>query len=194
MSVPVASRTDYLEQLRDRLPYRDGPRILEEVDGLIEDRIEAEREQGVGSDGEAERRALEAMGPPERLASELIASSISVDLGTRRPFTRMLAATFATHLLLSIVLTVAGASQPAIPGLLGPLPREPLGAMFAGVVSIFLLDTGALFLLFALLGRGKAPPQLPTMRGRRDGRENRSSPCVCQALSTTPWRRRVRMS
>lgn len=173
MTTEVASRTDYLEQLRDRLPYRDGPRILEEVDGWIEDRIEAERERGVESEAEAERRALEAMGAPDRLASKLIASSVSIDLGTRRTFTRMLAVTFATHLLLSIVLTVAGASRPAIPGLLGPLPREPLAATFASVVSLFLLDTGALFLLFALLGRGKAPPQLPAMRlharaGRRD--------------------------
>jgi hypothetical protein len=163
VSTEVGTRAEYLEQLRDRLPYRDGARILQEVELLIEDRIEVEREGGIESPDEAERRALEALGPADRLASNLIASSVTVDLGTRRTFARMLAATFAAHLLLSIVLTVAGSTGPAIPGLLGPLPRAPLAALFASALSIFLMDAGGLFLIFALLGRGKAPAHLPTL-------------------------------
>lgn len=167
MSAPVDTRTEYLEKLRDLLPYRDGRRILDEVDTLIQDRMDAEMAAGGAPVAEAERRALEALGPAERLAEELsVAPAISIDLATRRTFVRLLATTFVVHLLLSIVLTVAGSSGPAIPGILHPVTTQPLGALISSVLSILLVDTGALFLIFALFGRGKAPPQLPTPRLR----------------------------
>ncbi|MHC5011795.1 MAG: hypothetical protein ACYTG6_12765, partial [Planctomycetota bacterium] len=122
MTTATLSRTDYMDRLRDLLPYRDGARILEEVEGLLHDRIEVERhEHGVTMD-EAERRALDALGTPESLAYQLVASPVEVDLATRRGFVRLLAVTFAAHLVLSIVLTVAGGAGPTIPGLLAPLP------------------------------------------------------------------------
>ncbi len=166
MTTKAPRKSEYLERLRDLLPYRDGSRIVEEVDGLIEDRIEAEREGGATSEDDAERRALDALGPAEHLAAELVTPPITVDLATRRTFTRLLAITFAVHLLLSIVLTVAGTGGAAIPGLLGPLPREPFAALVTSALSIFLVDTGGLFLVFALLGRGKAPRHLPVPRLR----------------------------
>lgn len=165
MSTTVKTRSDYIERLRDLLPYRDSARILREVDGLLRDRMDAEAEGGATA-AEAEQRAVSALGPAETLAEELLAPAIRVDLATRRTFTRMLAVTFAVHLLLSIVLTVAGTSGAAIPGLLGPLPTQPLAAVFSGALSIFLIDSGALFLLFALLGRGKAPAMLPALQLR----------------------------
>ncbi len=51
----------------------------------------------------------------------------------------------------AIVLTAAGGGGPAVPGLLAPLPRSPLGAVLSSVISIALVDTGALFLIFAAL-------------------------------------------
>jgi hypothetical protein len=157
-----AARTAYLDRLRDLLPYRDGARILTEVEGLLEDRIEAERD--AHGEREAERRALEALGPPESLAEGLTAP-VRLDLATRRAFARLLAVTFAAHLVLSVVLTVAGGGR-AIPGLLGPLPLEPLAAVFSGVLSLFLVDTGAVFLLFVLLGRWKGSAAMPALRLR----------------------------
>ena len=54
MSATVKTRTDYIERLRDLLPYRDSARILEEVDGLLQDRMEAEAADGASA-VEAER-------------------------------------------------------------------------------------------------------------------------------------------
>ena len=163
MSTPVTTRSDYIERLRDLLPYRDGAPILAEVDGLLRDRMEAETAQGASA-REAEARAVRALGPAEELAEALVAPAVRVDLATRRTFSRMLAVIFAVHLLLAIVLTVAGSAHAGIPGLLGPLPTGSLAALFSSVLSVFLIDLGALFLVFALLGRGKAPRMLPAMR------------------------------
>ncbi|MFV1958983.1 MAG: permease prefix domain 1-containing protein [Planctomycetota bacterium] len=166
MSTSVRTKSEYLERLRDLLPYRESRRILEEVDGLLQDRMDAEKAQDGISPEDAERRAIAALGPAETLAEQLVQPAIRVDLGTRRTFSRMLAVTFATHLLLSIVLTVAGTSGPAIPGLLAPLPTGPLAATLSAVLSVLLMDTGGLFLLFALLGKGKAPALLPALHLR----------------------------
>ncbi len=167
MSTRVDARTEYLEQLRDLLPYREGGRILGEVDLLIQDRMDAEMTAGRTAPDEAERRAVEALGPADKLARELMAPSVTIDLGTRRAFSRLVAITFAVHLLLAVVLTVAGTAGRVIPGLVHPLAAQSFGALFSSVLSIFLVDTGALFLLFALLGRGKAPTQLPRPRLRQ---------------------------
>lgn len=166
MSTATPTRSDYIEQLRDLLPSREARRILEDVDGLLTDRMEAEqREHGVSAE-EAERIAVQALGSPQKLVSQLVSAPLEIDFATRRLFTRMLAITFAVHLLLSIVLTVAGGQGPALPGLLGPLSTSSLGAVFSGVLSLALIDTGALFLVFALIGRGKAPAGLPALRLR----------------------------
>ncbi len=164
MTTTVTTRTEYLERLRDLLPTRDARRILEEVDGLLQDRMEAELADADVDAAEAERRALAALGPADVLAENLASSPLRVDLATRRLFVRLLAVTFAVHLVLSIVLTVAGSERAAIPGLLGPLPRAPLAAVFSGVLAILLIDTGGLFLVFALFGRGKAPAALPRLQ------------------------------
>jgi hypothetical protein len=165
MSPPPDACTEYLENLRDLLPHRDAARVLSEVEGLLLDRIDAEVQAGA-TPGEAESRAIAALGPPERLAEDVVAAPLRVDLATRRAFGRMLAVLFAVHLLLAIVLTVAGREGVGIPGLLAPLPTRPLVAVFSAVLSVFLLDVGALFLVFALLGRGKPPALLPQLRLR----------------------------
>ena len=67
MRTRVEPRAEYLERLRDQLPYRDGQRILDEVDGLIQDRMDAEiaegRLAGFVSDFEKERQRGDAPPP-----------------------------------------------------------------------------------------------------------------------------------
>jgi hypothetical protein len=153
-------RHEYLERLEELLPPKEAPRVREDVAALIEDRIEAELERHPDLDATAaERAALEALGPPEQLADELVSSPLTISLATRRTFVRVLAAVFACHLLLSVALTFAGARWDSIPGILAPLPLEPFAAVFLGVVTIFLIDTGALLLLFVAIGRA-APERL----------------------------------
>jgi hypothetical protein len=165
MSTP---RAQYLERLRDLLPYREGGRIVAEVEGLLADRVDAERER-LG-DAEAERQALAALGPPEVLVESLAAGPAAVDRATRRAFVRTLGVLFAGHLLLSVLLTVAGGSTFAIPGLLGPLPSRSLSGVASGVLALFLLDTGAVFLLFACMGRGGAARAFPRVSLREEWR------------------------
>ena len=166
MSTATPTRTDFIEQLRDLLPTREARRIIQDVDGLLLDRMEVEQRENGVSPEEAEQIAVRALGSPEELATQLTSAPLKIDFTTRRLFTRLLAITFAVHLLLAIVLTVAGGEGPALPGLLGPLSTGSLGAVFSGVLSIALIDTGALFLVFALFGRGKAPAGLPALRLR----------------------------
>ena len=166
MTTATPTRTDYMEQLRDLLPSREARRIIEDVDGLLLDRMEVEQKENGASPEEAERIAIEALGTPEELATQLTSAPLQIDFTTRRLFVRLLAITFAVHLLLAIVLTVAGGEGPSMPGLLGPLSTETLGGIFTGVLSIALIDTGALFLIFALVGRGKVPAGLPSLRLR----------------------------
>lgn len=166
MTSAPTSRVEFIEQLRDLLPTREAKRILEDVDGLLLDRMEAELQEGDISAEEAEQIAIAALGTPEELATQLTSAPLKIDFTTRRLFVRLLAITFAVHLLLSIVLTVAGGKGPALPGLLGPLSTDSLGGVFTGVLSIALIDTGALFLIFAIFGRGKAPTGLPALRLR----------------------------
>jgi len=166
MNTAPPTRTDFIEQLRDLLPSKEARRIIEDVDGLLQDRMEVEQQERGASPEEAERIAVEALGSAEELATQLIRAPLKVDFTTRRLFVRLLAITFAVHLLLAIVLTAAGGDGPALPGLLGPLSTQSLGGVFTGVLSIALIDTGALFLVFALIGRGKAPAGLPALRLR----------------------------
>lgn len=146
-------RDDYLERLEELLPAREAKRVRQDVEALIEDRIEEERERNPDLDPvAAERAALTALGPAEHLADELVSAPITIPLATRRTFVRVLAAVFACHLLLSVALTFAGATWDSIPGILAPLPEEPFSAVFLGVITIFLIDTGALLLVFVAIG------------------------------------------
>ncbi len=153
-------RDDYLERLEELLPAREAARVRMEVDALIEDRIEEQLERDPEVDpSDAQRAALRALGPAEQLADELVSSPLVIPLATRRTFVRVLAAVFACHLLLSVALTFAGATWDSIPGLLAPLPNEPFAAVFLGVITIFLIDTGALLCIFVAIGRA-APDRL----------------------------------
>lgn len=155
MTAPTTSK-DYLERLGDLLPAREAKRVLADVQEIILDRVDAERERDPDIDAaEAERRALGAWDGPEELAEQLTSAPITIDLATRRTFLRALAAIFAAHLVLSILLTVAGAEGTAIPGLLGPLPTSPWTATVIAAAGMFFMDVGALMVLFTLMGKGR---------------------------------------
>ena len=149
---PSTARTEYLERLTALLPTREVRRVRREVEAMILDRAEAlqEREPDLTWD-DAEARAIKALGPADSLAEELQSSPLHIDLSTRRSFVRTLWIVFGGHLVLSIVLTAAGAEGAAIPGLLAPLPSNPLASTLLSVLAIFLIDLGAVFLLFMVL-------------------------------------------
>ena len=161
------SVAEYLERLRDLLPTKRADEVVAEVGALIEDRLQ---EAGDGAKSPADvARALESLGPPETLAANVAGGAISIDVGTRRAFTRTLAATFSAHLLLSAVLSVVGGSAPFVPGLVGPLPMSSLAATAAGVLGVFFVDVGVLVVVFALLGRRRTTTLLPRLRLRMPG-------------------------
>jgi hypothetical protein len=165
-AIVSSPRQEYLERLRDLLPGREADRIVQEVDALLLDHADAaRREDGVDAT-EAERRAVRALGEPEALADQLVAAPLRIDLATRRAFGRTVGLVFAGHLLLSIVLTAAGAEGAAIPGLLAPLPRTPFAALAAGVISLFLMDLGAVLAAFLAFGRRRHlhPPSAPRLQ------------------------------
>jgi hypothetical protein len=164
----LSPREDYLHRLEDVLPTRELARVREDVDALIQDHVDGVREGDPElSEIEAERRAIAALGSPERLAEELgVSSSVSIPLSVRRAFVRALAVFFGGHLLLSVVLTVAGSESPAIPGLLMPLPKGPFLSVLLSVITIFLIDAGAILVLFATLGTRTSMPSFPHLRMR----------------------------
>ncbi len=171
-------RQAYLDRLEELLPAKEASRVREEVEALIQDRIEEELERSPEIDeAEAEQAALAALGPAETLADDLVSSPLTISLATRRTFVRSLAAVFCCHLLLSVALTFAGAKWDSIPGILAPLPEEPFAAVFLGVITIFLIDTGALLCVFVAIGRAapdKLRPSTPlhagwTRRGAIEG-------------------------
>jgi hypothetical protein len=150
-------RIEYLDRLSDLLPPREVARVRSDVEALIEEHayglLEAHPDL---APHEAERRALKALGPPEQLAEALASDPLTIPLATRQLFLRVLTGVFAGHLLLSIVLTAVGSESAAIPGLLGPLPKTPAAAVFLSVVTLFLLDTGLVLVLFVALGTGRS--------------------------------------
>lgn len=153
---PRSSATEaYLDRLREVLPASRAAEVVREVEALIGDRLEQDPE-GPASPGAADR-ALAALGTPETLASSLAGGQVVLDLATRRAFTRMLTVVFAAHLLLSIVLTVIAPDASLVPGLVGALPRSPWVATASAVLGVFLVDVGALLVLFRLLGARRAP-------------------------------------
>jgi hypothetical protein len=139
----------YLETLVDLLPPEHAQRARRDVESMVLDRVDAERASDPALDEDAAlQRALAALGPPESLAEDLVASPLTIPLATRRLFVRTLAVVFAGHLLLSVVLTVAGGRTTTAPTLLGPLPTSPAVATGIAILSIFLMDAGALLVLF----------------------------------------------
>lgn len=153
----------YLERLRDLLPAREAGRVLSDVEGLILDRAEAAQGEGL-LPADAERRALLHLGAPERLADTLVDAPWTVPLSTRRSFVRWLLVLTVGHLLLSVLLTLARAEGPAIPGLLGPLPVAPWTATLTGALGVLLTDVGLLLVLFLTLGARGGGAGLPALR------------------------------
>jgi hypothetical protein len=158
----------YLDRLRDVLPPRRADDVVPEVASLIDDRVQAGEEDGLDRHAATER-ALAALGPPEALAADLGGESVTIGLATRRAFTRTLSALFCAHLLLSIVLSMVGASAHLLPGLVGPLPRGGFLEVTIGVLGVLFTDAGLLLVVFALLGRERAPALLPRLRLRMPG-------------------------
>jgi hypothetical protein len=156
VSQQASPREEYLARLEDLLPPHEIARVRADVEDLILERAagEGDRDPSLSQD-EAEQRAVAALGPAERLADELVSVPLTISLATRRTFVRLLAAVYACHLLLSIAMAVAGSKSAPIPGLLGPLPREPFGAILLSVITIFLIDTGALLVIFVSLGKAR---------------------------------------
>lgn len=162
MSAPVRTVDDYLSRLRDVLPPGRADSVVAEVNSLIQDRLE---DQGAEKPTvEDTQRALDALGPPEALASALLGGGTHVDYATQRAFTRMLAVVFAGHLLLAIVLTAIDAGAALVPGLIGALPRSSLWSTVCGIVGIFFVDVGFLGVTFLLLGRQRVPEILHRFR------------------------------
>jgi len=159
--IPRARIAAYLERLRDVLPTRQAASVLTEVSALIEDRVELEG--GVDAPGAVDR-ALAALGPPERLAAALTGETVSGDVARRVAFGRLVPLVFAAHLVLAIVLTLAGAGTAFVPGIVGALPMEsPLATGF-GVLGIFFTDVGLVAVTLALLGRDRVPSLLHRLR------------------------------
>ena len=165
----TSPREEYLARLEDLLPSGEVARVRMEVESMILDRAADEGEQDPAlSPAEAEERAIRALGSPERLAEEIAGPGMTVSLAAQRTFVRLLAAVFACHLLLSIALTVMGSTDAMIPGLLGPLPKEPFAHVLLSVLSVFLIDAGALLLLFVATGRTSSRRSMPGLfRGSR---------------------------
>jgi hypothetical protein len=151
----------YLDRLCELLPAAEVVRARREVESLVLDRADALRAADPAlSEDDARRRALEALGPEATLAERLVAKPFTIPLATRRLFGRVLAVLFAGHLVLAIVLAAAGSGPGAVPALLGPLPTGSVLATGLGILAIFLVDLGALALLFWLVGRGGLPARL----------------------------------
>ena len=157
----MSQRTEYLDQLVALLPGREARRARRDVEGMILDRIDALQDANPELTAEqAEVQALEALGPADKLAEELLAAPLVISLATRRAFVRTLWVVFAGHLVLSIVLRAAGSEGAAIPGLLAPLPLNPVAATVLAVLAILLIDLGAVFLLFAFLHFRRTPTMI----------------------------------
>jgi hypothetical protein len=158
----------YLDRLRDVLPPRRAGDVVPEVEALIEDRRQALLENEVEPEA-ATQRALAALGPPEVLAESLGGGGMSIDLATRRTFARTLFVLFSAHVLLAVVLSLVGGGGTLLPGIVGPLPGKSFLAIASGVLGILFADAGFLLVLYALLGRERAPAILPRLGLRMPG-------------------------
>lgn len=158
MSLASPQARAYLERLRDLLPATEAERVVAEVESLIHDRVEA-----MGPDVpplEAEQRALARLGVPEALIDTLAEEALSVGVSARRSYARWWFVLASCHLVLSIALTLAGSTQPAVPGLLGPLATGSLWSTLTSALGVLLVDTGLLFAWFALTQAWGRPGRL----------------------------------
>lgn len=158
MSLTSPQARAYLERLRDLLPASEAERVVAEVESLIHERVEA-MSPGIPA-AQAEERALARLGVPEALIDTLAEQPISVGVSARRSFARWWCVLAACHLLLSVALTMAGATRPAVPGLLGPLAMGSVVATLTSALGVLLLDAGLLFAWFALSGGWGRPGRL----------------------------------
>ena len=150
----TAAARSYLDQLAGLLPAREARRVRSDVSALILDRVDALREEDPDLDAQsAELRALEAMGPPAVLAERLAERPFTVPWATVRAFKRALWLVAPCHLLLAILMTVAGAKRGLAGGLMGPIPASPWPATALAVLNIVLVDAGALVTLFWMFRR-----------------------------------------
>lgn len=158
MSLSSPQARAYLDRLRDLLPATEAERVVAEVESLIHDRVEA-----MGTDlpaAEAEQRALARLGVPEALIDTLAEQALAVGVSARRSFARWWFVIASVHLLLSIALTLGGSTQPAVPGLLGPLATGSWWSTLTSALGVLLVDTGLLFAWFALSGAWGRPGRL----------------------------------
>lgn len=160
MTLVTPEARAYLQRLRDLLPERDAQRVVNDVEAMILDRVEADAAPDAAA---AERKALAHLGAPEALADTLAEPAWSVGASVRRSFVRWWAVLAAGHLLLSILLAVGGAEAAALPGLLAPLPRSPWWSTLTGVAGMVTLDAGIVFLLFTLRGAWSRAGGVPAL-------------------------------
>ncbi len=152
----------YLHALEDLLPPGDVGRVLPEVEAMILDRVDAERESRPDADQrDLEEAALSAWKSPELLCEELASAPLTVDWATRRAFIRNWLVLFGAHLVISIVLTAANSTASPVPGILGPLPSSPWTATVLSLVAILLMDGGAILVLFLLTYGRRTALKLP---------------------------------
>jgi len=154
------------------LPAPESERVRGDVEAMILDHAEAAREADPALDAdEAERLALESLGTPEAMADALVDRPVRITWATWRSVQRMLWVLVPCHLLLSVLLTAAGSTTPALPGLLGPLPTSSWAATALAVCGVIVVDVGLVVLLHAVFGaqlgriRPIADPRLSVTRG-----------------------------
>lgn len=151
----------YLARLRAVVPPRQAEAVLREVAALIDERIE--QEGGREAPGAVDR-ALAALGPAEALAAAIAGEREAGDFAERTAFRRLVPLVFGVHLLLAVVLTLAGAGTAFVPGIVGALPTDAPLSTGLGVLGIFLTDVGLVAVVVGLLGRDRVPTLLAQLR------------------------------
>ena len=150
----TVAASHYLTELADLLPAREARRVRDDVSAMILDRADALRDADPNMDAEtAELRALDALGTPAQLAEQLAEHPVRVPWATVRAFQRTLWIVVPCHLLLAILMTVAGADGRAAGGMMGPIPAAPWPATLMAILKIALVDVGALTVLYWFLRR-----------------------------------------
>ncbi|MEO8509961.1 MAG: permease prefix domain 1-containing protein [Chloroflexota bacterium] len=133
--MPDSLRTAYLQRLERELSLSDPDRAaaIEEIDGHVDDVIVELTERGLPPDV-AERRALERLGAPERLAEALTAAHrtprdvfVAAGVGLRVSVSTALWS-FITVGVILFVVGVAFAALYVLAQRLAPVPRIELGA------------------------------------------------------------------
>ncbi|MCA9314925.1 MAG: hypothetical protein H6806_11425 [Planctomycetes bacterium] len=167
-----AAARAWIARLSALLPAAEAERVRTDVEAMILDHAEAACSADPALDpAEAERLALESLGSPEDMADALVDRPVRVTWATWRSVQRMLWVLVPCHVLLSVVLTAAGSTTPALPGLLGPLPTSSWAATALAVFGVLVVDVGLVVLLHAVFGahlgriRPLGDPRLSANRG-----------------------------